>query len=255
MDNINILYAPGEEPAELRLLLDELFSCLDAAWPDKIIVWADWDHAAWDRLATRLCAGLGYPYGAMFLTAYGYSILTEDGLITAAPVQPDASAGRRGGEHAAPAAEYAQGDASADAARMAACEAEAAGAYAAAPEEPVPSGGADYAPRVEETLMPDMAASAPAAAQELRANEYRTGKVVRVLQNGNSGFIRDDKTGRDYYFNVRNFTHWVDDLRIGLAASYRIEAHFVRKHNSFRDNAVDLTCLHHQGVPGLNAAK
>lgn len=232
MDNINILYAPGEEPAELRLLLDELFSCLDAAWPDKIIVWADWDHAAWDRLATRLCAGLGYPYGAMFLTAYGYSILTEDGLITAAPAQPDASAGRRGGETAAPAAEYAQGNTPADAARMAACEAEAAGAYAAAPEE-----------------------SAPAAAQELRANEYRTGKVVRVLQNGNSGFIRDDKTGRDYYFNVRNFTHWVDDLRIGLAASYRIEAHFVRKHNSFRDNAVDLTCLHHQGVPGLNAAK
>lgn len=69
-----IKYEPGEEPLEIKAKLTKLFDMLDEAFPDRLILWADWDHRAWDRLAGELVKELGYERGLYFLNAYGYYV-------------------------------------------------------------------------------------------------------------------------------------------------------------------------------------
>ena len=76
-------WLPGQEPPELQKLLAIFFDEIDRAYPDRLIIWAHWDHANWDRKAGALCKVLGYSRGAAFLTAYGYSIDTGDQVIPA----------------------------------------------------------------------------------------------------------------------------------------------------------------------------
>lgn len=251
MDDMKILYLPGEEPQELKALLGEFFSRLNALWPNKTIVWADWDHAALDRPAARLCTALGYyPHGARFLTAYGYSILTDKGLI-------EADGGKeKSGISTADSAEDKPRNAQATV-----TDTPTAAENGIKPvREPVPAGESTAEPSVPEKLsaaeQSTPAPSVPTAdtSAQTEKKAFRTGKIVCVLPYGNSGFVRDDETGLDHYFNVRSFTHWVDELRIGLAVRYRLEPHFEQKRNAYRDNAVELSCLHHQGIPGMNSA-
>lgn len=72
---------PGHEPDELKSAVSEFFADVDSAFPDKLIIWEHWNHDRFDKPASFLCAELGYTAGAPFLTAYGYSIVTENGLI------------------------------------------------------------------------------------------------------------------------------------------------------------------------------
>lgn len=72
---------PGHEPDELKAAVSEFFADIDSAFPDKLIIWEHWDHDRFDKPASFLCAELGYTAGAPFLTSYGYSIVTENGLI------------------------------------------------------------------------------------------------------------------------------------------------------------------------------
>ena len=81
-------WLPGQEPPELQKLLTIFFSDIDRAFPNRLIVWAHWDHANWDRKAGALCKVLGYSRGAAFLTAYGYSIDTGDQILPARPQPP-----------------------------------------------------------------------------------------------------------------------------------------------------------------------
>ena len=81
-------WLPGQEPPELQKLLTIFFSDIDRAFPNRLIVWAHWDHANWDRKAGALCKVLGYSRGAAFLTAYGYSIDTGDQILPARPQLP-----------------------------------------------------------------------------------------------------------------------------------------------------------------------
>lgn len=248
MDDMKILYVPGEEPQELKALLGEFFSHINALWPNKTIVWADWDHAALDRPAARLCTALGYyPHGAKFLTAYGYSILTDKGLIESDERK------EKTGISTENRAEDEPGNAQETVTETPA----AAGNWAKPVSETVPAGESAAEPSVPEKLSAaEQLSPAPSADTSEPTGEkaFRTGKIVRVLPYGNSGFVRDDETGIDHYFNVRSFTHWVDELRIGLAVRYRLEPHFEQKRNAFRDNAVELSCVHHQGIPGMNCA-
>ncbi len=197
--------APGHEPEHLKLTLENFFCALDGAFPGKRIIWRDWDHARFDKLASYLRAELGYSAGAPFLTAYGYTIETDDNVLC-----PEAE------------------------------------------DEPVES-TADAVPEtVTETAPVEMQEKSPAAEQgmearsagdeaQLAAGAVHTGRIIRVLGNKNSGFVRDDASGDDYYFNIRSFTQWADALAPGRAVSFRLARRFDRRQNRMRENAVELS--------------
>lgn len=175
---------PGHEPDELKAAVSEFFADIDNAFPDKLIVWEHWDHDRFDKPASFLCAELGYTAGAPFLTAYGYSILTDNGLI-----------------------------------------------------KPADAANADK---------PDTPAPAPAPAQKENApedNQYHKGVIISILSNKNSGFVRENGTGKDFYFNIRSFTHWIDKLELGRKVLFKTEMRLNRKHNVFRPCAVELTYI------------
>ena len=75
-------YLPGFEPENIKPLLITLLNDLDAYFPDKIIVWSEWNHEKWDKAAGFLCKNLGYSRGTEFLEAYGYSIVQNRDEIT-----------------------------------------------------------------------------------------------------------------------------------------------------------------------------
>ena len=82
-------YLPGFEPDNIKPLLDTLLNDLDASFPDKTVVWSEWNHEKWDRAAGFLCKNLGYSRGTEFLEAYGYSIVqTRDEIPTTKHVAP-----------------------------------------------------------------------------------------------------------------------------------------------------------------------
>lgn len=175
-------WLPGQEPVELQKSLAAFFDHVDRAFPDRLIVWANWDHANWDRNALALCRALGYSRGAAFLTAYGYGIDTGDQLIPARP----------------------------------------------RPEEPEPSAKTE--------ALPEQPAEDVAGVQT-----WLTGSVSNILPNNNSGFVRGDN-GRDYYFNIRSFTHRVK-LSLGLRVRFRTEERMDHKYKRLRQNAVELTVI------------
>lgn len=74
-----VLYKPGEEPENIRKRIDTLFSKLDEAYPDKVIVGLHKDHKKWGETVTDLYKKLGYKSGADFLTAYGYKMSDDKG--------------------------------------------------------------------------------------------------------------------------------------------------------------------------------
>ena len=174
--------APGHEPAPLKSALEDFLRALDSAFPGKRIIWREWDHARFDGAANRLCAALGYSAGAPFLTAYGYTIVTEDDILC-------------------------------------------------------PEGSGKLAPAADREVQPPPAAANGALSAE---SAVHTGKIVSVLPNGNSGFVRDDKTGSDYYFNIRSFAQWAGTLAAGRAVSFRLACRCDHKHDRMRENAVEL---------------
>ena len=194
--------APGHEPEHLKLTLENFFCALDGAFPGKRIIWRDWDHARFDKLASYLRAELGYSAGAPFLTAYGYTIETDDNVLC-------------------PEAEDEPKDST-------------AGVVPETVTETVQ----------EETPAPEQETEAqPAedAAQPEEAGVVHTGRIIRVLGNKNSGFVRDDASGDDYYFNIRSFTQWADALAPGQAVSFHLASRFDRRQNRMRENAVELS--------------
>ena len=74
LENAKILYAPGEEPANIRKRMDTLFAKLDEAYPDKKIIGLHKNHGKWGETVTKLYQLLGYPDGNAFLEAYGYTV-------------------------------------------------------------------------------------------------------------------------------------------------------------------------------------
>ena len=68
------LYAPGQEPEELRHRINQLLANLDSAYPDKIVKYLNRDHKKWGEAVTELYRLLGYPDGRAFLSAYGYTV-------------------------------------------------------------------------------------------------------------------------------------------------------------------------------------
>lgn len=68
-------YLPGMEPDNIQNLLGTFFAEVDNMFPDKKILWQDWNHARWDKAAGYLCKNLGYTRGKDFLEAYGYTVI------------------------------------------------------------------------------------------------------------------------------------------------------------------------------------
>lgn len=197
-------WLPGQEPPELQKLLTIFFSDIDRAFPDRLIVWAHWDHANWDRKAGALCKVLGYSRGAAFLTAYGYSIDTGDQILPARP-QPPAEA--------EPAPEL------------------------PTEAEPAPQPPTETEPAPELSTEAEPAPELPSADCE----DWLTGTVANILSNRNSGFIRGDDGG-EYYFNIRDFTHRVK-LSLGMRVRFQAEERMDHKRQRLRKNAVELTVI------------
>ena len=71
----NVLFMPGEEPADIRKRIDNLFAKLDGAYPNKQISGLQTDHKKWAETVTALYRLLGYPDNRSFLEAYGYTVV------------------------------------------------------------------------------------------------------------------------------------------------------------------------------------
>ncbi len=72
----DVLYRPGEEPANIRRRLDTLFAKLDGAYPDRQISRLNAEHSKWGETVTELYRLLGYPDGRALLEAYGYTVIS-----------------------------------------------------------------------------------------------------------------------------------------------------------------------------------
>ena len=71
-------YVPGQEPEEIKEKISLLFSDIEKTFPDRTIIWSQWNHDRWDKAAGYLCSWLGYNKGSDFLKAYGYNIVNEE---------------------------------------------------------------------------------------------------------------------------------------------------------------------------------
>lgn len=69
----------GQEPADLKEKMDKLFSKINAAHPDKILVQFGKNHEKWASRASKIGHELGYATGTEFLTAYGYTMVAKKG--------------------------------------------------------------------------------------------------------------------------------------------------------------------------------
>lgn len=67
------LYAPGEEPEEIKEKLSELLEKLEEAYPDHVVVGLHANHKQIGKKVTELYRVLGYDNGNEFLAAYGYT--------------------------------------------------------------------------------------------------------------------------------------------------------------------------------------
>lgn len=67
------MITPGNEPEKIKKRLTTLFSKLDGAYPDKVIVGLHKDHKKWGETVSELYKLLGYEDGKSFLEAYGYT--------------------------------------------------------------------------------------------------------------------------------------------------------------------------------------
>lgn len=68
-------YLPGFEPESLQNLVESFFGEVDKVFPNKTIVWSEWDHDRFDKAAGYLCKQLGYSNGKDFFSAYGYDVI------------------------------------------------------------------------------------------------------------------------------------------------------------------------------------
>ena len=68
-------YRLGEEPESIRLYLNALLQDIEAIFPDKIIVWEEWNHERWDKAVHALCRALGYSQTGDLLSAYGFFVV------------------------------------------------------------------------------------------------------------------------------------------------------------------------------------
>ena len=68
-------YLPGFEPENIQNLLKSFFAEVDKNFPDKRIIWAEWNHERMDKAAGYLCKYLGYSRGKEFLETYGYTVI------------------------------------------------------------------------------------------------------------------------------------------------------------------------------------
>ena len=76
--NAIILYAPGQEPENIRRRIQNLCEKLDAAYPDRIISGLYNDHKKWGEIVTDLRRILGYADNTTLLEAYGYTVVERE---------------------------------------------------------------------------------------------------------------------------------------------------------------------------------
>lgn len=69
-----VLYSPGEEPENIKMMLQKLFEKLDATYPDKFIFKLSSAHKNLAEKVTDMYRMLGYSDGRTFLETYGYQV-------------------------------------------------------------------------------------------------------------------------------------------------------------------------------------
>lgn len=67
-----------------------------------------------------------------------------------------------------------------------------------------------------------------------------TGKIVKMLMHGKSGFIACNEDGKEYYFNVRDFEGGDSIPMEGCCVRFTLEDRFDRKKNVRKPSAVNI---------------
>ncbi len=70
----------GNEPEDIQIILKPFLQELMGAFPDKVIVWNNWNHGRWDKAASYLCNSLGFQNGRSFLESYGFKIAVDSNV-------------------------------------------------------------------------------------------------------------------------------------------------------------------------------
>lgn len=77
MENKEVLYQPGEEPAYLKEKIQRFKGELDLIYPDKEVVGLYNHHRQLGKKLTKLYRELGYSDGNALLRAYGYTVAAD----------------------------------------------------------------------------------------------------------------------------------------------------------------------------------
>lgn len=71
--------------------------------------------------------------------------------------------------------------------------------------------------------------------------EFLTGTIRKVLPNGKSGFIEAE--GESYYFNLKDFTHRLRELREGSSVRFAVEMRLDKSKGVEKPNAVKISLI------------
>lgn len=75
-----------------------------------------------------------------------------------------------------------------------------------------------------------------------RGIAFHEGMIIRILPNGKSGFIRDER-GNSFYFNVHDFTRRVNELQEGMSVRFALEERLDKSKNEMKLNAVQISII------------
>ena len=78
-----------------------------------------------------------------------------------------------------------------------------------------------------------------------KGKDFRKGIVKRILPNGFAGFIKDNETGEDYYFSIRDLVNRKDknNLNEGTSVRYTLEERFDKKKGRMCLNAIEISII------------
>lgn len=72
------------------------------------------------------------------------------------------------------------------------------------------------------------------------------GTILKMMPNGNAGFVKNNSDGKSYYFAVKHFRGDKKSLKAGLAVSYVLEKGFDKVKQKEAWNAVEVRCAKYE---------
>jgi len=95
-------------------------------------------------------------------------------------------------------------------------------------------------PSINEMSMDDVLKELEVYWKQYADSDKTDGRILRILADGNSGFITDS-VGNTYYFNARDFKSGKSKMTEGRAVKFRLIEGFDKKKGIATQNAIDIT--------------